>query len=85
MSRERARGVTYMKFSKTVGNSWHNVLDQLQPGIPGETVQGRHDGREELHTTGTAAKTGIYLFYWPRLVIFRRLLFIVLLWCDAVA
>lgn len=48
--------VIYMKFSKTVGNSWHNVLDQLQPGIPGETVQERHGGREELHTSAATGQ-----------------------------
>lgn len=53
----------YMKFSKTVGNSWHNVLDQLQPGIPGETVQERHGGREELYTS---AATGRLRYYYSR-------------------
>lgn len=56
-SRRRSSRATYMKFSKTVGNSWHNVLDQLQPGVPGGAIEGRH-GRDELHTPAAAASTG---------------------------
>jgi len=48
-----------MKFSKIVGNSWHNVLDQLQPGIPGGAIEGRY-GRDELHTPAAAASTTGY-------------------------
>lgn len=58
-SRQRSSRTTYMKFSKIVGNSWHNVLDQLQPGIPGGAIEGRY-GREELHTPAAAASTTGY-------------------------
>jgi hypothetical protein len=70
-----------MKFSKTVGNSWHHVLDRpddLQPRVPSETVHEWH-GREELHTpaatpaAATATATGtIVLFPIRRLINIKR-------------
>lgn len=62
-SRWRSSRARYMKFSKTVGNSWHNVLDQLQPGVPGGAIKGRH-GRDELHTSAASASTTGYDQYY---------------------
>lgn len=75
-SRRRSSRATYMKFSKTVGNSWHNVLDQLQPGVPGGAIKGRH-GRDELHTSAAAASTTgydkLYIMYYIRIIINYKL------------
>jgi len=61
-----------------VGNSWHNVLDQLQPGVPGGAIKGRH-GRDELHTPAAAASTTGYdklyniMYYYIRIIIHNKL------------
>lgn len=43
------RVFTHMKLSKSVGNSWHNVLDEHQQRVPGQTNKEWFE-RKELHT-----------------------------------